>query len=167
MMRITKEMLSPSREDAVRLTRTEKMGMITLAYVATVLEDMQTEMKDRFEMVENGNERLKQASDITDELLNEVRMTIPVNQRMNLQNTAHEFEVRLAPKATPSKTSVVMQKEEFKDLIDFARAKCVDCMMSDTECEKCKLFQALTIHVPLQDYHDGMLCPYNMGVWAD
>ena len=166
-MRITKNMLSPSRDDAVRLNRSEKMGMITLAYTATVLEDMQTEMANRFAMVENGPERLKTASDLVDGLLNEVRMTIPIEQRMNLQNTAHEFEVRLAPKATPSKTSVVMQKEEFKDLIDCARAKCLDCMMSDTECEKCKLFQMLTIHIPLDDYHNGMLCPYNMGVWAN
>ena len=166
-MRITKEMLSPSRDDAVRLTRQEKMGMISLAYVATVLEDMQGEMKDRIDMVPGGMPLLMEASQNANILLDELRKTIPIDQRMNLQNTAQEYEMRLTPKATPSKTSVVMQKEEFKEIVDFARTKCVDCMESDTDCRKCKLFKLLTVLLPLDDYHNGMLCPYNMGEWAN
>ena len=77
-----------------------------------------------------------------------------------------DFEIRLTPKMTPSKTSVVMQKDEFKELVDLARAKCRDCMDDDEECEKCKLFQLLTVLLPLDDY-SGMLCPYNMGEWAN
>ena len=166
-MRITKKLLEPSREDAVRLNRNEKMGMITLAYVATVLEDMQTEMADRLKMIDNGPELMQLLADDADDILNQLRLTIPENQRMNLQNTARDFEIRLTPKATPGKTSVVMQKEEFKQLVDYARTKCVDCMDSDTECEKCGLFQLLTVVLPLNDYHGGMLCPYNMGEWAN
>ena len=166
-MRITKEMLSPSREDAVRLNRTEKMSMITLAYVATVLEDMRNDLRDRLGMVPNGPVLMQSASEYTDILLNELRMTVPVEQRMNLQNTAQEYEIRLVPKATPSKTSVVMQKEEFRELVDHARVKCTDCMESDEECVNCKLFKLLTVLLPLDDYHNGMLCPYNMGEWAN
>ena len=166
-MRITREMLSPSRDDAVRLNRTEKMGMITLAYVATVLEEMQTEMSGRMAMVQGAPETLYEVSKETNWLLDELRMTIPVEQRINLQNTAQEYEVRLTPKATPSKTCVTMRKEEFKQLVDFARAKCVDCMESDTECEKCGLFRLMTVLLPLDNYHDGMLCPYNMGEWKE
>lgn len=166
-MRITKEMLSPSSDDAVRLTRQEKMGMITLAYVATVLEDMQTELKDRLGMVEFGEHTMRKMAQDCDELLNELRLTIPIEQRMNLQNTAQDYEVRLTPKATPSKTSVVMQKDEFKEIVDFARARCVDCMESDESCMKCKLYKLLTVLLPLDDYHNGMLCPYNMGEWAN
>lgn len=166
-MRITKEMLSPSRDDAVRLTRQEKMSMIVLAYVATCLEDLQKELKDRIDMVPAGMPLLLEASQNTDILLDELRKTVPIEQRMNLQNTAQEYEIRLTPKATPSKTNVVMQGSEFKDLVDLARTKCVDCMESDTACEKCKLFKLLTVLLPLDDYHDGMLCPYNMGEWAN
>lgn len=166
-MRIVKEMLSPSREDAVRLNRQEKMGMITLAYVATCLEDMQEEMQDRLGMIEDGPERLKRVAEETDKLLNELRLTIPINQRMNLQNTAQEYEVRLTPKATPGKTTVVMHKDEFKEMVDYARAMCMDCMLNETECEKCNLFQMLTVLLPLDDYKNGMLCPYNMGEWAN
>lgn len=166
-MRITKEMLSPSRDDAVRLTRQEKMAMIVLAYVATVFEDVKAELSDRLGMVEHGPSAMEELSEKTDRLLNELRLTIPVNQRLNLQNTANEYEIRLTPKATPSKTTVIMQKDEFKELVDLARARCVDCMETDTACGKCKLFQLLTVLLPLDDYHDGMLCPYNMGEWKN
>lgn len=166
-MRITREMLSPSREDAVRLNRTEKQGMILFAWVATILEDLQKEMPERLKLVEQGTEVMRELSGKADHLLNELRKTVPVNQRINLQNTAQEYEVRLTPKATPNKTTVVMQGSEFKELVDLARAKCVDCMESDTACGKCKLFQLLTVILPLDDYHDGMLCPYNMGEWAN
>ena len=166
-MRITKENIAPSRADAVRINRTEKMAMIVLAYAATIMDDLQTELADRLTMIENGPERMKELSEKTDAVLNEIRLTIPENQRLGLQNTAMDYEIRLTPKMTPSKTSVVMQKDEFKDLVDHARVKCIDCMESDEDCEKCKLFQLLTVIIPLEDYSGGMLCPYNMGEWAN
>lgn len=166
-MRITREMLSPSRDDAVRITRSEKMSMIVLAYACTILEDLKTDLADRLKMIDNGADRMNEVSEKADALLNELRVTIPLNQRMNLQNTAQDFEIRLSPKLAPCKTSVVMQKDEFKELVDFARVKCRDCMESDEECEKCGLFQLLTVLVPLNDYHDGMLCPYSLGEWAN
>ena len=165
-MRITQNMIHPSRDDAVRLTRQEKMSMIVLAYVATCIDELQTELADRLKMIRQGEDRAHMLSTAVDELLNDLRLTIPINQRMNLQNTAMDFEIRLTPKMTPSKTSVVMQKDEFKELVDLARAKCRDCMDDDEECEKCKLFQLLTVLLPLDDY-SGMLCPYNMGEWAN
>ena len=166
-MGITQTIADPSRADAVRLNRKEKMAMIVLAYAATVLEDIQADLADRLKMIDGGEEKLQSLSVGTDDLLRELRLTIPVNQRMSLQNTAKDFEIRLAPKATPSKTSVVMQKEEFKQLVDLARAECRDCMDDDKTCEKCNLYQLLTVILPLDDYHDGMLCPYNLGVWAN
>ena len=166
-MRIVKEMLDPSREDAVRLNRTEKMSMIVLAYACTILEDLKTELADRLGMVDNGMDRLMELSEKADALLKDVRMTVPVNQRMNLQNTASDFEIRLTPKLTPYSTNVIMQKEEFKALVDIARVKCRECMDDENDCEKCQLFQLLTVLLPLNDYHDGMLCPYNLGEWAN
>ena len=166
-MHITKKMISPSRDDAVRITRSEKMSMIVLAYACTILEDLKTDIADRLKMVDGGAERLNELSEKADGLLNDLRVTIPLNQRQNLENTARDFEIRLTPKLTPYKTSVVMQKEEFKELIDFARTKCRDCTESDEECEKCGLYQLLTVLLPLDNYHDGMLCPYNLGEWAN
>lgn len=165
-VKIVKEMLEPSRDDAVRITRTEKMSMLVLAYAATILEDLKADIEERLEMVENGTDRLNELSEKTDALLHDLRMTIPINQRLNLQNTASDFEIRLVPKFTPGMVNVIMQKEEFRELVDIAREKCRDCTEDDRACEKCRLFQLLTVILPLNDY-SGMLCPYNMGEWAN
>lgn len=166
-MKIVKTMIEPSREDAVRLTRNEKMSMIVLAYAATILEDLKEELKDRIQMVPDGAKLLEQLSAGTDDLLHKLRLTIPMNQRMNLQNTAHDFEIRLAPKASPSNTTVVATKEEFRTLVDASRAKCDRCADDDTECERCELYQLLTVLLPLDDYHTGYMCPYNRGEWKN
>jgi len=166
-MRITKNMLSPSREDAIRLNRSEKMSMILLAYIASVLEDLKVDLADRLSMVDGGQEKMNILSESADSLLNDLRITIPVNQRMHLQNTAQEYEVRLSPKLTPYQTNVVMQKNEFKELVDHAREKCKNCTEDDKACWQCGLFKLLTVILPLEDYHDGLLCPYNLGEWAE
>ena len=75
--------------------------------------------------------------------------------------------MRLAPKATPSKTSVVMQKEEYRSLVDMARIKCTECAEDDVSCEACELFQLLTVINPLDEYHGRFLCPYNLGKWRN
>ncbi len=166
-MKIVKIPADPSREDAVRMTRREKMSMILLCHAAGALEDLLKDLGPRLKMVEGGAERLKEAAEATDWVLAELRRTLPMNQRMNLQNTAADYEMRLSPKATPWKTTVVMQKEEFRDLVDAARAKCVDCSETDETCEACKLFQLLTVVLPMDDYSNGLLCPYNLREWAN
>lgn len=167
MSRITKTLLDPSRDDAVRLKRYEKMSMITLSYAATIYGDLQSELGERLKMIPGGAETLKQISEATDDLLIALRKTIPENQRMNLQHTAQDYEVHLVPKATPSETTVIMTKDEFKDMVDLARVKCRECTDDDTQCKTCRLYQLLTSTLPLDDYDNGLLCPYNMGEWAN
>ena len=164
---IVKKLRDPSVDGAVRLTRSEKMSMILLSYAATVLSDLRSELSDRLEIVENGSERMKELAVKSEELLNEIRRTVPMNQRMQLHNTASDFEMRLTPKATPTTTNVVMQKEEFRELVDYARATCKECTLDDNECEGCGLFQLLTVVLPMDEYHGQLLCPYNLGKWGN
>ena len=166
-MVIVKKLRDPSVDGAVRLTRSEKMSMILLSYAATVLSDLRSELSDRLEIVENGSERMKELAVKSEELLNEIRRTVPMNQRMQLHNTASDFEMRLTPKATPTTTNVVMQKEEFRELVDYARATCKECTLDDNECERCGLFQLLTVVLPMDEYHGQLLCPYNLGKWGN
>lgn len=166
-MIVVKNFARDSRPDAVRLSRTEKMGMILLAHAATSLDDLQTDLSDRLGMVENGTERLRKLSHDVDGLLDDLRVTMPENQRRHLQNTAMDYEMRLSPKAQPSTTNVLMEKEEFRELVECARVKCMDCTLDDSECESCKLFRLLTVVLPMDDYHDGMLCPYNLAGWGN
>lgn len=166
-MRIVQKVLQPSRDDAVRLTRIEKMAMLQLAYVATVLEELQTDLKDRLGMFINGEYKMSILSESADEILNDLRLTIPMNQRMSLQNTAMDYEMRLTPKLTPMSTNVIMDKDEFKEIVDIARTKCHDCTEDSNTCTKCRLFKLLTSILPLEDYDGGLLCPYNLGEWAN
>ena len=166
-MIVVKKFAHDSRPDAVRMTRTEKMAMILLAHAATSLDDLQTDLADRLGMVDGGADRLKELSKKTDQLLDDLRRTVPENQRTHLQNTAMDYEMRLAPKMQPSVTNVLMSKEEFRELTDCARAKCADCTLDDTECEQCKLYCLLTSVLPMDDYHSGLLCPYNLATWGN
>ncbi len=162
------QLITPSREDAIRLTRTEKIAMMWLYQASTVLCEMQDGLSDeRIDMVENGRERMAKLAAEVEQLVDDLRVTIPENQRMNIHNTSMDCEMRLTPKATPSSVSVVIQKEEFRSLVDFARVQCLQCAETDTECEKCELYKLLTVILPLDDYHSTYLCPYNLGEWKN
>lgn len=165
-MAILMKELEPSRPDAVRLTRNEKMSMLLLAHSASVLEDLSTDFADRLDMVPDGHERMKKIADETDAILHDIRLTIPMEQRKNLQNTCMDYEMRTVPKHTPSTTNVLMGKDEFKELVDYARATCRDCTVDNDECEECGLFRILSGVLPLDDYHHQFLCPYNLGKWG-
>lgn len=164
---IREKSLEPSREDAIHATRQEKMSIICLSYAATVLDDLKDEIPDRIKMIENGELRRQWLSNELDQFLNDIRLTVPMNQRLNMQNTAKDYEMRLAPKATPYYSNVIMQTEEFRELVDAARIKCRECTEDDVSCEKCRLYQLLTSLLPMEDYHVLTLCPYNLGEWRN
>lgn len=164
---IVKKLLDPSRPDAVRLRRNEKMSMIHLMYSASIIEDLKTDIPERLRMIENGEEKLRIVASGVDELLQELRLTVPEDQRIGISNVAKDYEVRLVPKATPTEVNVIMAKEEFRTLVDCARARCHDCILDDEECESCELYRLLTSVLPLDEYHDMNLCPYNLGKWGN
>lgn len=164
---IQKKIADPSREDAVRLKRMEKIAILHMMYAATILDELQEDLRERFAMINGAADRLKTASETIDGLIKDVRVTVPMNQRVNIENTASDYEIRLMPKLTPSTNSVVMTKEEFRVMVDSARTKCRNCADDDTECEKCELYKLLTSVLPLDDYHQTYLCPYNLGKWAN
>lgn len=167
MARIVRKLLNPSRPDAEPLRRFEKMAMLHLMYAATILDELPVDIADRLNMVPDGISKLKHISELTDALLDELRVTIPENQRLNLQNTADDYEIRLTPKATPGKDNVLMMKEEFRTLVDASREKCMECTLDDNECSGCGLFKLLTSILPVDDYHARILCPYNLGKWGN
>ncbi len=164
---IIREMQYPSRPDAVRLRRNEKFAMMHMMYVATTLEDLQKDLADRLGMLENGSERMKTVAELADRLLTDLRVTVPEDQRVSMENTGKDYEMRLAPKMTPCGNNVIMTADEFRALVDAAREKCRECVMDDTECENCELYRLLTCVLPIDDYHSINLCPYNLGKWAN
>lgn len=166
-MRIVKTVVDPSREDAVRMRRVEKDAILHLMHAATILDEAQNDLKDRLGMIDSGADRMRQISQDTDELMHDIRLTIPDEQRRGLENIASDVVVRLVPKATPHITQVVMDKEEFRTLVDSARVRCRECAEDDVGCEQCDLYRLLTSILPLDDYHSTYMCPYNLGKWRN
>lgn len=166
-MQIIKTELYPSRDDAVRMTRQEKLSMLWFSNASQTVDELQKEIAGRLAMIPDGQERMKKVGEELDDMLHEVRLTIPIEQRKALQNTASDYEVRMTPKLAPSVTNVIMTKEEFRELVDIAREKCRDCTEDDNTCTSCQLFKLLTSVLPLDGYNGGLLCPYNLGEWAN
>lgn len=165
-LHIVKKQLLPSREDAVRMTRNERFAMLWFGNAVSTLEELKTDIAQRLEMIPDGQERLEKLYTETDDLMNEVLETIPMNQRTSLENTKHDYDVRIAPKLSRFSTNILMTYDEFKALVDIARTKCRECTEDDRTCSGCQLYNLLTSILPLDDY-SGLLCPYNMGEWAN
>ena len=166
-MTVQSKYLFPTRADAVRLRRSEKDGVFYLMFAVHTLIDVQEALKDRFSMVDDGEKRFQKIIETTEQLLQEIRMTIPENQRDSIQRTAEDCEVKLIPKAIPDGGATIINKEDYRALVDSARAKCMDCILDDNECEGCELFRLLTCVLPMDDYHAMNLCVYNLGEWVD
>ena len=152
---------NPSREDAWDLTRNEKMCLTFLTNTASALAESKDGLSERIDRIEHGQDRIDRLVSDSLELLNDIRMTVPEKQRVSLVNTANDYEIRLTPKYTPSSHNVIVQKEDFRTLVDAAQAKCVECTDDNEECRKCKLFNLLVTVLPLDSYDGTFMCPYS------
>ena len=166
-MKVTKQFATPSRDDAWPVTRGEKISILFLMNTVSAMMDARDELNDRINRIEGGTAAMGQMCQNAEWLLTEIRKTIPVNQRQNINNVSKDMEMRMVPKMTPSKTTVVLQKEEFRTLVDAAQTQCRECTDDNEECRKCKLFQLLTVILPMDRYDDTFLCPYNARDWSN
>ena len=158
---------TPSRDDAWDVTRPEKLSILFLMNTVSSMMDSREELRDRVSRIDGGAEMMDTMCEVSEKLLTEIRRTIPEKQRHNINNISKDMERRMVPKATPSKTMVLMQKEEFRELVDAAQEKCLLCTDDSEECKACKLYQILTVVLPLDRYEAGNLCPYNMAGWEN
>ena len=157
----------PSRDDAWDITRQEKMSILFLMNTVSAMMDSREELKDRVSRIEGGQELMNEMVDSSEQLLTEIRKTIPTSQRVSLNNISNDMEMRMVPKMTPSKTTVLVQKEDFRQLVDAAQVKCRECTDDSVQCRQCGLFKLLQSVVPLEKYDGTFLCPYNMAGWEN
>lgn len=157
----------PSREDAWDVTRQEKMSILFLMNTVSAMMDSQDELKDRVSRIDGGPELMDAMVGSSEKLLTEIRRTIPEDQRMSINNISKDMEMRMVPKMTPSKTTVLVQKEDFRQLVDSAQVKCRECTDDSEQCRACGLFKLLKVVVPLDNYDGTFLCPYNMAGWEN
>lgn len=157
----------PSRDDAWDVTRNEKMAILFLMNTVSAMMDARDDLNDRISRIDGGKELLDTMTDSAEKLLSEVRRTIPTDQRVSINNVSKDMEMRMVPKMTPSKTTVMVQKEDFRQLVDSAQVKCRECTDDSEECKTCGLFKLLKNVVPLERYDGTFLCPYNMAGWEN
>ena len=158
---------NPSRADAYDMTRNEKASLQYMAHAVSALVEAKEDLKTRLGMIENGGERMAKLADEAINMLTELRMTVPEKQRISMVNTTKDYEIRLVPKFTPSTHNVVVQKEDFRELVDAAQVKCRDCTLDNEECRQCKLYKLLVTVLPMDSYEGTFLCPYNMAIWEN
>lgn len=157
----------PSRDDAWNVTRNEKIAILFLMNTVSAMMDSRDDLKDRVSRIDGGAELMDTMVNSAEKLLTEIRRTIPTEQRMNINNVSKDMEMRMVPKLTPSKTTVLVQKEEFRQLVDAAQIKCRECTDDSEQCTACGLFKLLKVVVPLETYDGTFLCPYNLAGWEN
>ena len=157
----------PSRDDAWDVTRNEKIAILFLMNTVSAMMDSRDDLKDRISRIDGGQELMDTMVDSAEKLLTEIRRTIPTEQRVSINNVSKDMEMRMTPKMTPSKTTVLMQKEDFRQLVDAAQVKCRECTDDSDQCKECGLFKLLKVVVPLERYDGTFLCPYNLAGWEN
>lgn len=154
-------------KDCERMTRDEYLAVqamyVCLHFVATAEEDL----RRRLECLPYGRQRMRLAVGCVKALVEDMIGTMTLNQAKMLRNTLDDMEVRIVPKATPKKTNVLTPKDTFMELVDCAKERCRECTMNDSQCRDCELYKILEATVPLDDYGNGLLCPYNRLDWAE
>lgn len=150
-----------------RLTRTEMHSVQWLLNAVSTLRYAETDLKNRLDCVPSGNQRLHMAIGQMGSLLRDVLGTVSDKQRRQIRNAAQDMEVRLVPKLTTQKATLVLEEETAKELVNAAQAKCRwDCVPDldgNRDCELCKILEAV---VPLENY-SSVSCPYWRAEWED
>jgi len=101
-------------------------------------------------------------------LCNDLIGTVPAKQRKTIWNVMNDMELRMVPKGTKRDDRVVMDAKDLGYLVTLAKQeRCTACVLTDAECRDCTLYKILESAVPLDDYGDGGICPYNLLKWED
>ena len=152
-------------EDCERLVRSEMNAVRMMLATLSTATYAQEDLRSRLECVPDGNRRIRMAVGALRSVINDLIGTISRAQAKQIYGVMKDFEMRLLPKMTPGSANVVMTKEEGMALIDCAKWKCHACTEDGESCRKCKLYQLLEATTPMDDYGDGMVCPYALAEW--
>ena len=110
-----KEPYSLPEDQRERVTRTEMHSLQWLLNDISSMSYAQEDLAKRLECVPAGMQRMRLATGQLRSLLRDLFGTIPEKQRRQIQNAAKDMEVRLVPKLTPRKVSLVLEEETAKE----------------------------------------------------
>jgi len=164
--------LNPKRvwmqeEDCERLNRGEFEAVRCLLGAVSYTAHAKDDLKKRLECLPSGKQRMSMVLGGLKAIADDLIGTVPTGQCRQLRNTMQDMDMRMVPKMTRMSTNVILEKEVAKGLVDAAMEKCRGCVEGPEEGRKCALYTVLESFLPLDNYENGMLCPYSMSEWKD
>ena len=154
-------------KDCERMTRREFEAMRCLLGAVSYIAHASDDLQKRLESIPAGRKRLAMAKGAVNAVANDIIGTMTVAQCKQMENTMKDMDMRMVPKMSPSCKNVIMTADHAKTLVDSAKAKCALCAASGDEIRECPLYQTLEAVVPLENYGDGLICPYVLAEWED
>lgn len=155
-------------EDCERLNSTEMRAVRWSLAAENSVSYAQRDLEKRLECIPEGKRRWRLMLGQLRALCNDLIGTIPVKQCKTIRNVMNDMELRMVPKGTKHDTRVVLDAKDLGYLVTLAKKEmCTSCILTDDECRRCELYKILEIAVPLDDYGDGTICPYNMLNWIN
>lgn len=154
-------------DDCERLNRSQMILVQRILAFVSDLAYAKDDLAGRMKSVPHGQERLNMVVGGAESLFRDLLGTISDKQRRQIRNAARDYVMVLQPKLTPGNTRISLANEDFKELVEMARYKCRNCAEDGEGARKCPLYQWLEANVPLEDYGDGLVCPYYTIGWED
>lgn len=156
-------------EQCERMKRSEFNAVRALLIVVNYCNSSKQDLKERLQNgpIPRGWWRLSSAIGAVNAIMNDIVGTMTHNQARQIMNTIQDMDVKISPKAIPVGQTVVMDVQTAIDLTDCAREKCRMCAEDGESCRSCKLYQVMESTTPLEDYGNGLLCPYNLADWEE
>lgn len=153
--------------DCERLNRGEYEAVRCLLGAVSYTAHASDDLKKRLECIPSGRERMNMTLGGIRAICDDIIGTIPVGQCKQLRNTMNDMEIRIVPKLAAMSQNVILEKDVAKGLIDAAMEKCRGCVETNEGGRKCALYKVLESFLPLNDYDNGLLCPYAVSEWAE
>ena len=150
-----------------RLTRVEMGSCKLIISLVNCVVYEKKELERILTSIPDGTERFDRTMNDMMDILQDICNVIPEKQMKALRNSAKDMKVRLVPAMLKENIAMQLDKESYKALIDCARERCKFCVLDGKECTKCDLYNVLIAQVPLDDYGDGIVCPYAFEEWAE
>lgn len=166
------ENMSPKRvwlqeDECERLNRGEFEAIRSLLGAVSYTAHANDDLQKRLEMLPYGKQRMRMLVGGLRAMADDLIGTVPRGQCKQLRNTMQDMEMRMVPKLTGMTQNVIFEKDLAKGLIDAAMEKCRGCVEDSVGCRKCGLYKVLEGMLPLDNYGDGMICPYSVSEWED
>lgn len=150
-----------------RMGRSEFNAVRAMLIVVSFCIEAKRDLQHRLEMIPHGKRRMNMALGSINAIMNDIIGTITRAQAQQIRNTMTDMEVKITPKMMPIAQTVLMDLQTAKDLTDCAREKCRICAEDGISCRNCKLYKVMEATTPLEDYGNGLMCPYSLTEWEE